>query len=116
MAHLDDLVGRLPQLSRDGALVRGVLGAPAVEIEVVEEYARAFQDATGEQAIPGAAVLADPERWRDSPSLSDPALVENPRRRVFFSPAGSNLEPLAQFTINQGGIDPVAPSLLFVGT
>jgi len=184
MAHLDDIVGRLPQLYRDGVLVRGLLGVPAVQVEVLDEvmrevqrahwfgttleldeaqrlaavldiapeawhtldtfrgwvealrdamlregavtrralqlfvaeYADAFQAATGEQAVPSVDVLGDPDRWRDTPSVSEPALVENPRRRVFFSPPGASLEPLAQFTIDQRGIDLVSPNLLFVGT
>jgi hypothetical protein len=184
MAHLDDIVARLPQLYRDGDLLRGVLGAPAVQVEVLDEvmlevqrahwfdttleldeavrlagvldiapqpwhvlatfrgwvralrdamlregavtrralmlfvgeFARAFQDATDVQAIPPAAVLGDPERWHDTPSAIEPALVENPRRRVFLPSPVPNLEPLQQFPVQQRGIDPVMPTLLFVGT
>jgi hypothetical protein len=184
MAHLDEIAGRLPQIYRDGAMVRGVLGAPAVQLEVVDEimrelqrahwfdttleldeasrlaaildiapepwhtlptfrgwvralcdarlregsvtcralqlfvaeYARAFEAATGQQVIPEASVLDDPAQWSASPSSFAPALVENPRRRVFFTPPGSLLEPLAQFTVEQRSIDRVTPSLLFTGT
>lgn len=184
MAHLDDILARLPQLYRDGAMVRGVLGAPAVQIEILDEvllevqrahwfdttfeldeaarlaavldinpetwhvlatfrgwvqalrdamlregavtrralelfvaeYAKAFQEATGVQAVPPPTILGDLERWQDTPSATGPALVENPGRRVFFSPTGPNIEPLEQFTIDQRGIDPVMPSLLCVGT
>lgn len=184
MAHLDEIAGRLPQLYRDGELVRGVLGAPALQLEVLDqimrevqrahwfqttldldeaaklaavldiepepwqnlatfrgwvdalrdarlregsvtcralqlfiaEYGQAFQAATGERIIPDGAVLADATRWRDVPSPFDPALVENPRRRVFFTPPGSALEPLARFAVEQRGIGPATPSLLFTGT
>jgi len=184
MAHLDDMLGRLPHLYRDGELLRGVMGAPALQVEILDElllqvqrahwfdttleldeaaglaavldiapepwqvldtfrgwvralrdsmlregavtrralqvfvaeYAEAFQQATGVQAVPPPQVLADPDRWADAPSPVQPALVENPRRRVFFSPAGPNLEPLSQVTVEQRGIDPVTPTLLLVGT
>lgn len=184
MAHLDDILTRLPQLYREGALVRGVLGAPAVQIEVVDqvmrdiqrahwfettleldeaariaglldiapeswqtlatyrgwvralrdarlregsvtpralqvfvaEYVRAFRTATGERIVPEADVLDDPAEWRTAPTPFSPALVENPKRRVFFTPTGSLLEPLAQFTVAQRGIDAATPTLLFIGT
>lgn len=184
MAHLDEILARLPQLYRDGELLGGVLGAPAVQVEILDEvmrdvqrahwfettveldeaarlaavldiapepwqelatfrgwvqalrdsmlregavtrralivfiaeFAKAFQEATGVHAVPPPIVLADLERWHDQPSPIDPALVENPRRRVFLSPPNPNLEPLQQFFVEQRGIDPVMPSLLFVGT
>lgn len=184
MAHLDQIIGRLPQLYRDGAMVRGVLGAPAVQVEVVDqvmreiqrahwfettlnleeaariagvldiapeawqtlgtyrgwvnalrdarlregsvtpralqvfvaEYVRAFAAATGERVVPEPDVLDDPDEWATVPSPFAPALVENPKRRVFFTPSGAQLEPLAQFTVQQRGIDPALPSLLFIGT
>lgn len=184
MAHLDEIVGRLPQLYRDGAMVRGVLGAPAVQIEVVDqvmreiqrahwfettlnldeaariagvldiapeawqtlatyrgwvtalrdarlregsvtpralqvfvaEYVRAFATATRERVVPAADVLDDAAAWSTEPMAFAPALVENPKRRVFCTPTSAQLEPLAQFSVEQRGIDPAAPTLLFIGT
>ncbi|MFN7915195.1 MAG: hypothetical protein U0Q55_07630 [Vicinamibacterales bacterium] len=184
MAHLDEIVGRLPQLYRDGTMVRGVLGAPAVQIEVVDqimrelqrahwfettlnldeaariagvldiapepwqtlatyrgwvtalrdarlregsvtpralqvfvaEYVRAFVNATRERVAPDPDVLDDATAWSPVPAAFAPALVENPKRRVLFTPSGSMLEPLAQFTVQQRGIDPAMPTLLFIGT
>src|SRR5262249_55021394 len=71
MAHLDDIVGRLPQLYRDGVLVRGLLGVPAVQVEVLDEVMREVQrahwfDTTLELDEAGrlAAVLdIAPEAW-----------------------------------------------------
>jgi hypothetical protein len=37
MAHADAIAGRLPELYRDGELVRGVVGAPALQVEIVDE-------------------------------------------------------------------------------
>lgn len=184
MAHVDDILSRLPQLYRDGAIVRGVAGAPAVQIEVVDqvmreiqrahwfdttleldeaarlagvldiapeawqtlgtyrgwvralrdarlregsvtpralqvfiaEYVRAFRASTGERIVPDADVLDDGAEWRTEPARFAPALVENPKRRVYFTPAGSRLEPLAQFSVEQRGIEVALPTLLFIGT
>ncbi len=37
MAHLREMIGRLPQLYRDGELVGGTLGAPATQLEIFDE-------------------------------------------------------------------------------
>lgn len=40
MAHIDDMTGRLPQLYRDGEILRGILQQPAVQLEVIDEVGR----------------------------------------------------------------------------
>src|SRR3954471_18404197 len=72
MAHLDDMIDRLPTLYRDGQLLRGVMGAPAVQVEVVDELLLEIQrahwfDTTLEldEAARLAAVLdIAPEPWQ----------------------------------------------------
>ena len=79
MKRVDDMAGRLPQLYRDGELLRGtrtsggVLEVPAVQIETIDEIAREIQrmhwfDQTYE--LEHAAMLAalldlQPEPWQD---------------------------------------------------
>jgi hypothetical protein len=79
MKRVDDMAGRLPQLYRDGELLRGsrttggVLEVPAVQIETIAEIAREIQrmhwfDRTYE--LEHAAMLAalldfEPETWHD---------------------------------------------------
>lgn len=82
MGRLDDMAARLPQLYRDGELIRGapaadggVLGVPAVQLEIVEEDAREIQlahffDAARnlDEAAALAAVLdIAPEPWQTLP-------------------------------------------------
>jgi len=40
MAHLDDMTGRMPQLYRDGEILRGVLTQPAIQLEILDELGR----------------------------------------------------------------------------
>lgn len=79
MKRVDDMAGRLPQLYRDGELLRGtrtsggVLEVPAVQIETIDEIAREIQrmhwfDRTYELEHAGmlAALLDfEPETWQD---------------------------------------------------
>jgi len=79
MKRVDDMASRLPQLYRDGELLRGtrtsggVLEVPAVQIETVDEIAREIQrmhwfDRTYELEHAGmlAALLDfEPETWHD---------------------------------------------------
>lgn len=73
MAHADAIAERLPELYRDGALVRGVTGAPALQIEILDEIRLAVQrahwfDTTLElaEAARLAAVLDfTPAPWQD---------------------------------------------------
>jgi hypothetical protein len=45
MAHIDEILSRLPQLYREGELVREVLSVPALQIEIADELAREVQRA-----------------------------------------------------------------------
>ena len=72
MAHVDAMLKRLPQLYRDGELVRDVLELPAVQLEILEEDALEVQRAhwfdaalTLEESASLAAVLdMAPEPWQ----------------------------------------------------
>ena len=79
MSRVDAMADRLPHLFRDGALVRGaasahtggVLGVPAVQLEVVDEdalevhLAHWFGTARGFDEAAGLAAVLDipPEPW-----------------------------------------------------
>lgn len=79
MQRVDNMAGRLPQLYRDGELLRGsrstggVLGVPGVQLELVDELAREIQrahwfDATYElEHAARLAALLDfvPESWQE---------------------------------------------------
>ncbi len=43
MAHHENMIERLPQLYRDGERVRGLMGPPAVGLEILDEDGRAVQ-------------------------------------------------------------------------
>jgi len=72
MAHLDNMLELLPHLYRDGALVQGVLGAPAVEHEFIDLAAFEVQRAHHfnatydlEEAVNLGALLDIPvEEWQ----------------------------------------------------
>ena len=72
MKRVDDMAGRLPQLYREGEMVRQFLDQPAVQIEIVDEYAARVQRAHWvnetlelEEAA-GLAALLDftPDGWQ----------------------------------------------------
>jgi hypothetical protein len=75
MTHLDAIAGRLPQIYREGPVLGGLLGAPALQIEILDEIllevSRAhWFDTTLElaEAARLAAVLdIAPEPWHDLP-------------------------------------------------
>ena len=67
------MAGRLPQLYRDGELVRGMLGVPAIQLEILDEDAREVQIAhwfaTARSLDEGAKLAAllgfAPEQWQE---------------------------------------------------
>jgi hypothetical protein len=177
MAHLDAIAGRLPQIYREGPVLRGLLGAPALQVEILDEILLEVQrahwfDTTLElaEAARLAAVLdLAPEPWHDlalyrvwvnslrdamlaygavtphaieafvteyvsgferarrvrivgpisdfadQPSMSRPALVENPPARVWARPGADGLEPLGRFPWVNAGLDAADAALLVVG-
>ncbi len=72
MAHIDDMIFRLPQLYREGELVRELLALPGLQIEILDELGREVQrehwfDSAVE--LKNAAALAavldiPPEDWQ----------------------------------------------------
>ena len=72
MGHVESMLKRLPQLYRDGELVRDVLELPALQIEILEEEALEVQRAHWfdttlelEEASSLAAILdIAPEPWQ----------------------------------------------------
>jgi hypothetical protein len=71
--HADAIAGRLPELYRDGDLVKGVIGSPALQVEILDEIMLEVQrahwfDATLElEEAARLAALLDiaPESWQD---------------------------------------------------
>ena len=72
MAHIEDIIGRLPQLYRDGELVRDVLEVPALQMEILDELSLEVQQAhwfNSAVELDDAAALAtilgiQPETWQ----------------------------------------------------
>src|SRR5262245_26987328 len=72
MAHIDDMLSRLPQLYREGELVRDVLELPNLQIEILDELSREVQRehwfnlAVELKHAAGLAALLDipPEDWQ----------------------------------------------------
>ncbi len=178
MPRIDTMAERLPRLYRDGGLVRGLLGVPAVQLEILDEDAREVQIAhwfdtarTLDEAAKLAAILDFvPEPWQDlelfrawvettrdailrdgsvtpaalqrfvndyverfeaatgtiavsridvwetSASNTRAAFLEMPqRRRTERAPASGGIEPLAQFSLTQNGLDETVVSFLLSG-
>jgi hypothetical protein len=94
---------------RDALLLEGSLTRPALT-GFVRAYANAFQAA--EQAL----ALPPLDDFAAEPSATRPALVENPaRRREQRAPATGGIEPLHQFEVVNGGLDPAAAGFLLKG-
>jgi hypothetical protein len=94
---------------RDALLLEGSLTRPALT-GFVRAYATAFQ--TAEQAL----ALPPLDDFAAEPSLTRPALVENPaRRREQRTPTTGGIEPLHQFELVNGGLDPVSAGFLLKG-
>jgi hypothetical protein len=94
---------------RDALLLEGSLTRPALT-GFVRAYGEAFQ--TAEQAL----ALPPLDDFADAPSATRPALVENPaRRREQRAPAAGGIEPLHQFELVNGGLDPAAAGFLLKG-
>ncbi|MDY0187116.1 MAG: hypothetical protein RBR16_04250 [Syntrophus sp. (in: bacteria)] len=74
MAHIDDMTGRMPQLYRDGELLRGVLMQPAIQLEILDELGRTiaqshwFDAAWEREDVVRLARLLDIEAqpWQDA--------------------------------------------------
>jgi hypothetical protein len=182
MARIDDMAARLPQLYRDGELVRGMLGVPAVQLEILDEEMREVRIAhwfatartldevaklaaildfvpepwqdlelfrswvettrdailrdgsvtpaalqrfledylTRFEAATGTTMVARIDAWEPSPSNNRAAFVETPQRRRTARPppadgAFGGIEPLAQFSIDQKGLDETVASFLLTG-
>jgi hypothetical protein len=72
MAHADDMLARLPQLYRDGELVRAVMEQPALQLEILDEDLNEVQRAHWFDAglelreAAGLAAILDiaPEPWQ----------------------------------------------------
>lgn len=73
MSHLSEMIGRLPQLYRDGELIGGILAQPAQQLEIIDELGRLVAqrrwfDTTYEldDAVKAAALLdISAESWQD---------------------------------------------------
>jgi hypothetical protein len=71
--HADAIAGRLPELYRDGEVVKGVIGSPALQVEILDEIMLQVQRAHWfdttlelEEAAKLAAILdLSPEPWQD---------------------------------------------------
>jgi hypothetical protein len=72
MAHVDQMVNRLPVLYREGELLNALLAVPALQIEILDEYllevqrAHFFNDTFALDEAAGLAALLDiaPEPWQ----------------------------------------------------
>jgi hypothetical protein len=94
---------------RDALLLEGSLSRQALT-GFVRAYGDAFQ--TAEQAL----ALPPLDDFADEPSTTRPALIENPaRRREQRTPTTGGIEPLHQFELVNGGLDPATAGFLLKG-
>ena len=94
---------------RDALLLEGSLTRPALT-GFVRAYADVFQ--RSEQAL----ALPPLDDFAAEPSATRPALIENPgRRREQRAPTTGGIEPLHQFEVVNGGLDPAPAGFLLKG-
>lgn len=107
MAHLREMLDRLPTLYRDGELVSGTLGAPALQLEIFDEdilevQRSHFFDATleREEAARLAAILDIPlESWQ---SLGEYRAWVHALRNARLLYGSVTIEAITQFVVEYG--------------